>query len=95
MLKSTHKKKIFKSYSSDFEPMITHQRLIPWIINKWNHALSSRVLILLMNHVLSLDTSSIRYSIPVLGLKVTFQHIKNHRQVVGKPQPILSIKIKY
>jgi len=25
-----------------FEPMITHQVSIPWIINKWNHALVSR-----------------------------------------------------
>jgi len=68
---------------SDFESMITHQISIPWILNKSNHALSSRVLRLLMNHVLSLDTSSIRHSISVLGSKDIFQHLKNHKSCMG------------
>ena len=32
-----------------------------------------------MNHVLSLDKSSIRYSISVLGSKDIFQYLKNHK----------------
>jgi len=68
---------------SDFDSMITHQVLIPWILNKWNHALSSRVLRLLMNHVLSLDTSSIRHSISILGSKDIFQHLKYHKSCIG------------
>jgi len=32
-----------------------------------------------MNHVLSLDTSSIRYSILVIGSKDIFQYLKNHK----------------
>jgi len=67
----------------DFEAMITHQVPIPWILNKWNHALSSRVLRLLMNHVLSLDTNSIRYLILVLHSKDIFQHLKNHKSCMG------------
>jgi len=62
--------------SSDSESMITHQVPILWILNNWNHALSLKVLRLLMNHVLSLYTSSIKYSISVLGSKDIFQHLK-------------------
>ena len=75
--------KYLNPISSDFESMITHQVSIPWIINKWNHALSSRVLRLLMNYILSLYTSSIRHSILVLGSKDIFQHLKNHKSCMG------------
>jgi len=80
----------------DFEPMITHQVPIPWILNNWNHALNSRVLRLLMNHALSLDTSSIRHSISVLTSKDIFQHLKNTNHAwVAKPKQALSMVIKY
>jgi len=36
-----------------------------------------------MNHVLSQDTSSIRYSTLVLGSKDIFQHLKNHKSCMG------------
>jgi len=76
---------------SDFELIITYQVPIPWILNKWNHALGSRVFRLLMNHVLSLDTSSTRYSISVLGSKDIFQQLKKHKQAMGD-QTTTSIK---
>ena len=76
--------------------MITHQSPIPWIINKWNHVLSSRVLKLLTKKVLSLDTISISYLILVQGSRDIFQHLKNHNQAMNvKPQQKLNIKIKY
>lgn len=76
MLKST------QTYSNpipkDFGPMITYQTPIPWIINKWNCVLSSRVLRLLLKKVLFLDTISITCLILVLCLWDIFQHLKNH-----------------
>ena len=36
-----------------------------------------------MNHILFLDTSSIRHSISVLGSKDIFQHLKKHKSCMG------------
>ena len=70
--------------------MITHQ--VPILVSLTsNHALSSRVLRLLMKHVLSQDTSSIRYSTLVLSLKDIFQYLKNLKQAMGD-QVTTSIK---
>jgi len=55
-----------------------------------------------MNQVLSQDTSSIRYSISVLGSKDIFQHLKNCKQTMGDQtkanikheNQILTLKLK-
>jgi len=72
---------------SDFEPLITHQSLILWIINKQS-CIMFKSLKITMKQVLSLHTGSIRYLISVLGSKNIFQQLKNHKSCIyGQTKP--------